>query len=310
MNHSVTADAPGKINLYFEVGSLQPDGYHDVASVYLALGLRERVSLSPADAWSVSVEGSLSSSQLAGVPTGEDNLVVRAAKLVSALAETQPAHPVHFQIDKSVPVAGGMGGGSADAAAALLAANDLYCSGITTSALMKQAGELGADVPFALMGGVAVGTGRGDALEAIEQVKTTHWVLVPHDGGLSTPSVYQKLDALRVSRGLDPAALPAPSIPAGLIEALQSGDAHELAKHIRNDLEECSIQAIPELAKTISDGVAAGALAGMVSGSGPTVAFLAESPDMAEVIANNLSVLGYEALVTYGPSEGANLEKN
>ncbi len=225
MNHSVTADAPGKINLYFEVGPLQPDGYHDVASVYLALGLRERVTLSPADAWSVAVEGSLSSSQLAGVPTGEDNLVVRAAKLVSALAETQPAHPVHFQIDKSVPVAGGMGGGSADAAAALLAANDLYCSGITTSALMKQAGELGADVPFALMGGVAVGTGRGDALEAIEQVKTTHWVLVPHDGGLSTPSVYQKLDALRVSRGLDPAALTAPSNPSGLMEALQSGDA-------------------------------------------------------------------------------------
>ncbi len=310
MNHSVTAEAPGKINLYFEVGSLQADGYHEVASVYLALALRERVTVTASDQWSVEVSGSLSDSHLSAVPTGEENLVVQAAKLVAAGAGLEVAHPLHFAIDKSVPVAGGMGGGSADAAAAFSAANALYCTGLSDSDLAVAAANLGADVPFALMGGAAIGTGRGDLLIPIDDVHQTHWVLVANHGGLSTPSVYQKLDQLRLGRGQSPEAMPHPEVPAALIQALREGNPHALAGYLRNDLQECAIMAKPELAETIRAGLEAGALAGMVSGSGPTVALLAESAAAAEAIANRLSILGFDALPTFGPTPGATIEVN
>lgn len=310
MSNRVTASAPGKINIFFKVGALQDNGYHEVLSVYQALDVRETVSVTAGGEWSVSVSGALSAEQIAAVPTGEDNLVVRAAKTIAELAELENPHPVNFEITKNVPVAGGMGGGSADAAAALLAVDELWCTGVDGDALLTKAAELGADIPFALLGGTAIGVGKGDDLEPINGVQELHWVLVPMDAGLSTPRVYAKLDEIRSARGEAPDLVATPSKPRELISALQFGDAREVAKYLHNDLQEAAVALMPELSITMHAGLAAGALAAMVSGSGPTVAMLAESAEAAESIANHLAFEGYIAIPTHGPARGTLLEHN
>lgn len=310
MSNRISVSAPGKINIFFKVGALQENGFHEVLSVYQALDLRETVTVSAADNWQVSVSGALSAEQIAAVPTGEENLVVRAAKSIAELAGLEDPHPVNFEITKNVPVAGGMGGGSADAAAALLAIDELWCTGIDGEALLHKAAELGADIPFALIGGTAIGVGKGDDLEPIDDVNQLHWVLVPMDAGLSTPRVYAKLDEIRAARGEGPELVATPSKPRELISALQFGDAREVAKYLHNDLQEAAVALMPELSITMHAGLAAGALAAMVSGSGPTVAMLAESAAAAESIANHLAFEGYIAIPTHGPAKGTLLEHN
>ena len=300
--HSVTASAPGKTNLFFAVGPLLVDGFHEVASVYLALDLREEVTVSPAETWSVSVTGNISAEQIASVPTGEDNLVVRAAKHVAELAQV-PAQPTSFAIDKHVPVAGGMGGGSADAAAALLAVNALWHAGVESQ--LSESVALGADVPFALAGGIAVGLGRGEVLTQIESVPAINLVLVTSDEGLSTPAVYKRLDELRAARGVDPMEAPEATVPDEFIRALQSGDQAAISTLLINDLQEAALDLRPDLRKTIEDGLVAGALSGFVSGSGPTIAFLVADADGAESIAQKLHSQGYHALAAAGPAAGA-----
>jgi 4-diphosphocytidyl-2-C-methyl-D-erythritol kinase len=300
--HSVTVSAPGKTNLFFAVGPLLADGFHDVASVYLALDLREEVTVSPADVWSVSVSGNISAEQIASVPTGEDNLVVRAAKHVAELAKSS-AQPTAFAIDKHVPVAGGMGGGSADAAAALVAVNALWSTGVESQ--LSNSVALGADVPFALAGGIAVGLGRGEVLTQIDSVPQINLVLVTSDEGLSTPAVYKRLDELRAARGIDPTLAASAVVPEDLIRALQSGDQLAISALLKNDLQEAALDLRPDLKKTIQDGLTAGALSGFVSGSGPTVAFLVADADAGESLAQKLHIQGYRALAAAGPAVGA-----
>ena len=299
--HSVTASAPGKTNLFFAVGPLQEDGFHDVASVYLALDLREEVTVTPAASWSVSVTGNVSADQIASVPTDESNLVVKAAKHVAELAGVD-AQPVSFTINKHVPVAGGMGGGSADAAAALAAVDALWCTGVDEK--LSESVELGADVPFALAGGIAIGLGRGEVLTQIEAVRPIHLVLVTSDEGLSTPAVYRRLDELRAARGIDPKLAAEATVPADLIRALQTGDQTALASLLKNDLQEAALDLRPDLKKSIDAGLAAGAIAGFVSGSGPTIAFLVADADGAESLAQKLHIEGYRALAASGPAAG------
>ena len=310
MTIQVSASAPGKINIFFKVGALKSDGYHDVLSVYQALDIREAVKVADSSRWRVSVSGALSEEQIAAVPTGEDNLVVRAAKSIGQLANLTRVSELSFEITKNVPVAGGMGGGSADAAAAMLAVDELWDTQVDGEALMKAAAELGADIPFALLGGTAIGIGRGDKLDPIDDVQKLHWVLVPMDAGLSTPRVYAKLDEMRAAKGQDPTLVPVPEVPYELIDALVHGDAREVAKHLHNDLQDAAVELMPELSITMHAGLAAGALAAMVSGSGPTIAMLAESEEAAESIANHLAFEGYIAIPTFGPAKGTLLEKN
>ena len=310
MTIQVTASAPGKINIFFKVGALNSDGYHDVLSIYQALDIRETIKVANSSRWKVSVSGALSEEQIAAVPTGEDNLVVRAAKSIGQLAALTKIPELSFEIIKNVPVAGGMGGGSADAAAAMLAVDDLWDTQVDGEALIKAAAELGADIPFALLGGTAIGIGRGDKLDPIDDVQKLHWVLVPMDAGLSTPRVYAKLDEMRAAKGQDPTLVPMPQVPHELIDALVHGDAREVAKHLHNDLQDAAVSLMPELSVTMDAGLAAGALAAMVSGSGPTIAMLAESEEAAESIANRLAFEGYIAIPTFGPAKGTLLEKN
>lgn len=300
--------APGKINVFFAVGPLLADGFHSVASVYQALELREEVSVAASATWQVEVSGSLPDEQLEMVPTSEDNLVIKSAKLIAELAGHNEAKPVTFDIFKNVPVAGGMGGGSADAAAALLAVNRLWQTEISHEVLVRESVKLGADVPFALLGGTAIGLGRGELLQSIHDVKTLNWVLVTSLDGLSTPAVYQRLDELRSARGIDPTQVAEPAVPAELVDALVAGDAKAIAALLKNDLQEAAIDLKPQLAEVIAAGINAGALTGIVSGSGPTIAFLAETEESANTIANILSLTGHDAIVTTGPSVGTILE--
>jgi 4-diphosphocytidyl-2-C-methyl-D-erythritol kinase len=299
--HSVTASAPGKTNLFFAVGALQADGFHEVASIYLALDLREEVSVTPAEEWSVTVSGNVSVEQLAAVPTGPENLVVKAAHRVAALAQ-RDAQPVAFAIDKHVPVAGGMGGGSADAAASLVAVNALWRAGVEDRLLDTV--DLGADVPFAVSGGIAVGLGRGEKLTQIVDVPNLHLVLVISDAGLSTPAVYKRLDELRAAGGIDPTASEEALVPEEVILALQSGDLAKIAAALKNDLQEAALDLRPDLEQTIQDGLDAGALTGFISGSGPTVAFLVADANSAEEIAQKLHARGHNAIATSGPAAG------
>lgn len=285
-----------------------PDNYHDVASVYFALDLREKVTATISDSWQVSVAGRLSSGQLEQVPTGEDNLVIRAAKKIADASDVESLDAIHFQIDKHVPVSGGMGGGSADAAAAIMAADELWQSGVSGGKLFELAAEVGADIPFALLGGVAIGLSRGHQLKPVDSVKKFHWVLVLNDLGLSTPTVYAQLDQLREGRHQDPRNQPQPAVPQNLIEALQSGDAKRLAPLLQNDLQEAALALRPELQQTIDAGLQAGALAAIISGSGPTIAMLVESSDAARNLADSLAIAGHLAITATGPAPGAILE--
>lgn len=306
------AGAPGKVNLFFAAGPPRPDGYHDVASLYCAVSTGETVTatLTRGAGTTVgvaAVPGSLVAQQLDrgtfsldAVPTDGSNLAVRAAEAV--LARFPPlAGGLHLQLDKAVPVAGGMGGGSADAAAALVAVNRLAArvSGepeLDDDALLELAAGLGADVPFALTGGAAVGTGTGSRLRPVAVGATLHLVLVAAEAGLSTPAVYAELDRLRADDDV-----PAPRLPGDLEAVLGAGAAGELAPLLANDLQAAALSLAPQLGPVLAAGAAAGALASFVSGSGPTVAHLVADAAAAEDLADVLRGQGAPALAVRAP---------
>jgi 4-diphosphocytidyl-2-C-methyl-D-erythritol kinase len=293
--------APGKINVFLSVGALQDDGYHDVATAYQAVSLYEDVTAEAADDFSVRFTGPIDTS---AVPTDDSNLAIRAARLVAEAAGHRGG--VRLTIDKQVPVAGGMGGGSADAAATLLACDTLWGTALGRDELLRLAARLGADVPFAFAGGTAVGTGRGDELSPALAKGEFHWVLALSEDGLSTPAVYRALDEHRERYRAD--IRPAPTTPvveANVLQALRAGDADLLADCLHNDLQAPAMRLQPGLAATIEVGEKAGALAGIVSGSGPTVAFLVADRDAALEVQVELSASGLVALRATGPVHGA-----
>ena len=299
----VHARAPGKINVFLKVGSLLEDGYHDVAIAYQAVSLFEEVRVRHADDFSVSLTGSV---ELGRVPTDPSNIAIRAARLLART--TRYLGGVHIDIEKNVPVAGGMGGGSADAAATLIACDALWRTDLPREQLLALARQLGADVPFAITGGTAIGTGRGDELSPALAKGQFHWVLAVADFGLSTPTVYTELDRHRErhARDIYPAD-PTPTVDAHVLQALRAGDPHMLAECLHNDLQAPALHLEPSLAETLELGEANGALAGIVSGSGPTVAFLAADLDSALDLQVALSAARLKAVRATGPVHGARL---
>lgn len=295
--------APGKLNLFFDVGDVQSDGYHDVASAYQAVSLYEDCWAEESDDFTISLSGAV---EMSGVPADDRNLALRAARLLAR--EIGYRGGVHLEIVKQVPVAGGMGGGSADAAAALVACDALWNADLGGAQLQRLAARLGADVPFALMGGTAVGTGRGDQLSPALAKGRFDWVIVPADGGLSTPEVYGRLDELRTRRGVDIAPPSrAPAVAPEVLHALRAGDAAALAEHARNDLQVAALSLRPDLREVLELGERSGALVGLVSGSGPTLAFLTDGPEAALELQVTLSASGRTALHVHGPVPGARL---
>ncbi|WP_405485882.1 4-(cytidine 5'-diphospho)-2-C-methyl-D-erythritol kinase [Nocardia sp. NBC_00511] len=292
----VVVRAPSKVNLHLGVGDLREDGYHDLTTVFQALSLSDDVELAPAAALRVTVTGE----GAADVPTDDGNLVWRVAVRLADMIE-RPAL-VEMAIAKGIPVAGGMAGGSADAAAALVGLNDLWEIGMGRAEMLEIAAEFGSDVPFSLHGGTALGHGRGEQLLPVLSRSTFHWVLALAKGGLSTPEVFRELDRLREAG--DPPRL---GTPEDLLHALASGDAKQLAPLLGNDLQAAALSLKPELRRTLRAGTSAGALAGIVSGSGPTCAFLCESEEAAVTVAAELAGAGVcrSVRTAHGPVPGA-----
>ncbi|MFF8192137.1 4-(cytidine 5'-diphospho)-2-C-methyl-D-erythritol kinase [Streptomyces bobili] len=292
----VTVRVPAKVNVQLAVGAARPDGFHDLANVFLAVGLHDEVTVTPADALSVTCEGP----DAAQVPLDRGNLAARAA---IALAERYGRTPdVHLHIAKDIPVAGGMAGGSADGAGALLACDALWGTGASREELLEICAELGSDVPFSLVGGAALGIGRGEQLTVLETGGTFHWVFAMAGRGLSTPAVFREFD--RLAEGLD---IPEPVASRELLDALAKGDPDALAAAVSNDLQPAALSLFPELADTLATGEAAGALTSLVSGSGPTTAFLARDTAAAEKIAEALRTSGTckSVRTASGPALGA-----
>lgn len=301
--HAVRVRAPGKLNVYLGVGAVLDDGYHEVASVYQAVSLAEDVVARPAERFSVRFSGSIDTSLLA---TDDSNLALKAARLLAERAGYRRG--VDLTITKNVPIAGGMGGGSADAAATLVACDALWGTGCTRDELHELAATLGADVPFALTGGTAIGTGRGDELSPVLAKGGFDWVLVLPEGQLSTPEVYRELDRHRARHAADiPTAERTPTVPTDVLQALRAGDPGMLAQALENDLQAPAIHLDPSLADILELGERAGALAGIVSGSGPTVAFLTEGRDEALELQIALSSAMLNAVRASGPVHGARI---
>lgn len=280
---SVTVRVPAKVNLHLGVGPLRPDGKHQLHTIYQAVSLYDEVTLEPTTDGAITVE--LVGEHVDGVPTGDDNLAVQAVRAVASLAGIDAS--VRVTVRKDIPVGGGLAGGSADAAAALIAADALWECGLERSVLERLAAGLGSDVAFLLHGGTALGTGHGEVVSPVLSRGELHWVLAVAEIGLSTPSVYAELDRLRAADDKTDAG-----VADGVLAALRSADVVALGRALRNDLQSPALQLRPNLARVLDAGRELGAAGGIVSGSGPTVALLA--PNAGEAIRIASTLAGYD----------------
>ncbi len=295
---SVTVRVPAKVNLALAVGPLRDDGFHELVTVFHAVGLWDEVTATarskPGIALTMEGEGQ------GLVPLDSHNLAWRAAELLARSVGLEPAVALHLR--KGIPVAGGMAGGSADAAAALLACDALWDLGRPRAELAVLAAELGSDVPFALHGGTAIGTGRGEQLTPVLGRGEFHWVFALADEGLSTPAVYRECDRLRAD-----GPVPEPRVSDALMQALRAGDPALLGPALVNDLQPAALSLRPALRQTLDIGMDHGALGGIVSGSGPTCAFLVGGAEQAIDLAVALTASGTCRTVkrAVGPVPGA-----
>jgi 4-diphosphocytidyl-2-C-methyl-D-erythritol kinase len=290
--------APAKINLHLGVGAPREDGFHPLDTVYQAVALFDDVTACYGEEWSLtmSVTDYINTESL---PVDDSNIVSRAAGLLAAHHGLTPS--AYVDISKEIPVAGGLAGGSADAAAALVALDRLWGVETSDEDLLAIAAELGSDVPFALIGGTAHGSGRGEIVTPVEDNGVWWWVIVPSRIGLSTPEVYRHFDRMY------PDASATPSPARDVVAAVRTGNPHQLAEMLYNDLEAPAIDLRPELGRLIERGEAEGALRGHITGSGPTVTFLCEDADSARAVARGLSDEQDVILVCNGAAPGAHL---
>ena len=299
ITRGVVVRVPAKINLQLAVGPLGTDGFHEVTTVFQAISLFDDVTLKHAtDGSGISL--TLSGATSNGVPVNDENLAVRAAKLMADKYELSTDLAIHLK--KEIPVAGGMAGGSADAAGVIVAMDALFELGLSRDEMEVIAAELGSDVPFGISGGISIGRGRGDQLTPALSRGNYHWVLALSGQGLSTPAVYQECDRLR--EGLDIAS---PQVSDSMMQALRAGDPVALGAALSNDLQAAACSLRPALRLVLDVGRDYGALGSIVSGSGPTVAFLVEDEEKSMDLTVALSSSGVVAGVVRasGPVHGA-----
>jgi 4-diphosphocytidyl-2-C-methyl-D-erythritol kinase len=300
-SHGVVTRVPGKVNLQLSVGPLGSDGFHEVTTVFQAISLFDDVSVSegkPGAGVSISISGQTAS----GVPVDASNLAVRAANLMIKEFEISP--DLEIKLKKEIPVAGGMAGGSADAAGVIVGLDSLFNLGLSRVEMEKIGSQIGSDVPFSISGGVAIGTGRGDQITPALAKGSYTWVLALSSQGLSTPAVYQECDRLR--EGL---SIATPQVSEALMQALRAGDANALGKSLLNDLQAAACSLRPALRLVLDVGNDYGALGGIVSGSGPTVAFLVADEEHAMDLTVALSSSGVVSSLARatGPAHGARI---
>jgi len=300
---------PAKVNLQLSVGPLRDDGYHDLVTVFHAVSLFDEVTVTSAERTSVVVSGEGGPA----VPLGPANLAVRAAVALARATgrRGKGLGGVKIEIRKRIPVAAGLAGGSADAAAALVACNELWRTGLSTTKLSEIGAQIGSDVPFALIGGTAVGLGRGERLTRALASGSYHWVLAFGATGLPTPDVFAACDRLRAARAKEdePAKVPAPRLNTKLMAALRSGDPAAVGPLLTNDLQPAALSLQPLLRRALQVGKEHGALGAMVSGSGPTCAFLAADANAARDLAVAVTGAGVCRAVVqvFGPAPGASV---
>jgi len=312
---TVTVRVPAKVNLQLAVGPVRADGYHDVATVYHAVSLFDEVTVAAAERDNVAIVGEGADM----VPVDSSNLAARAAGTLPRVVGfgLQDAPGLAIQITKRIPVAAGLAGGSADAAATLVACNELWGTGLSQQELCELASGIGSDVAFGLLGGTAIGMGRGEQVTSVLTSGTFHWVLAFANDGLSTADVYAACDRMRASqeggkakeRKVGTTGVPDPVLDTALIAALRSGDPAELGSLLSNDLQSAAISLRPALRRTLAAGRELGALGAMVSGSGPTCAFLAKNRRHARDLAAALAGAGVCRTVAQvtGPAPGATI---
>lgn len=292
------ARVPAKINVQLSVGPTRADGFHELVTIFHAVSLYDEVTVAEGEPGS-GVRILVSGDYVDLVPTSDENLAAKAAKMVAARYGRDADFLI--QIRKSIPVAAGLAGGSADAAGALLATDALLGGELSREDLLAMAAQLGSDVPFSLTGGTAVGMGRGEKLTPALGRSQFHWVLLA-DTGLSTPAVYQEFDRL----------VPEPETPGvneAIMHALRSGDAVALGKALTNDLQPAALSLRPGLSRLLEIGQEYGALGSIVSGSGPTIAFLVRDEEHALDVAVGATTSGFTGSIlrVYGPVAGARL---
>ncbi|MEY2723869.1 MAG: hypothetical protein RLZ38_643 [Actinomycetota bacterium] len=300
-SRGVVARVPAKVNLQLSVGPLGSDGYHEVTTVFQAISLFDDVSVATApvgNGLSIDITGQTSN----GVPADSSNLAIRAAELMIKNYDL-PAD-LAIKLKKEIPVAGGMAGGSADAAGVIVGLDSLFELGLSRDEMESVGSKIGSDVPFSICGGVAIGSGRGDQITPALAKGNYFWVLALSNQGLATPSVYQECDRLR--EGL---SIATPQVSEPLMQALRAGDAKALGKALSNDLQSAACSLRPALRLVLDVGVDYGALGGIVSGSGPTVAFLVSSDEHAMDLTVALSASGVVSSVARatGPVSGARI---
>jgi 4-diphosphocytidyl-2-C-methyl-D-erythritol kinase len=300
-SRGVIARVPAKVNLQLSVGPLGSDGYHEVITVFQAISLFDDVSVATApvgNGLTIDISGQTSS----GVPADSSNLAIRAAELMIKTYDL-PTDLV-IKLKKEIPVAGGMAGGSADAAGVIVGLDSLFELGLSRDEMESVGSKIGSDVPFSICGGVAIGSGRGDQITPALAKGNYFWVLALSGQGLATPSVYQECDRLR--EGL---SIATPQVSEPLMQALRAGDAKALGKSLSNDLQSAACSLRPALRLVLDVGVDYGALGGIVSGSGPTVAFLVSSDEHAMDLTVALSASGVVSSVVRatGPVPGARI---
>ncbi|BCJ42994.1 4-diphosphocytidyl-2-C-methyl-D-erythritol kinase [Actinoplanes ianthinogenes] len=294
----VKVRVPAKINLHLGVGPLRPDGYHELNTVYHAISLFDEITARHGDTLTLTMEGEGTGE----LELDETNLIIRAARALAARGRV-PAY-ARLHLKKAIPLAGGLAGGSADAAATLIACDLLWGLGMSREELAEVGAQLGSDVPFLLHGGTALGTGHGEAVSPILARPTIwHWAVAVADGGLSTPAVYRELDTLRDG------SWPPPPLGSAdqLMAALRQRDPEVLGAALGNDLQPAALALRPQLADVLKAGAEAGSIAGIVSGSGPTCVFLAADAAHAQQIADELVAAGVcrAAVTARGPQPGA-----
>jgi 4-diphosphocytidyl-2-C-methyl-D-erythritol kinase len=297
--NSVTVRVPAKVNLQLSVGPREANGYHNLVSVFQAVSIFDDVTVTKSHSGS-GVTIAVTGDQTHGVPEDGTNLAVKAAKLIGEKYDLDV--DVHIEVKKSIPVAGGMAGGSADAAATLVAMDALFKLDATREELLELGSQLGSDVPFMIAGGTAVGTGRGDQLTAALSRGTYHWVFALSTVGLSTPAVYAECDRMRADLEIAD-----PKVSDLLMQALLSGDPELVGRSLTNDLQNPACSLRPALSLVLEVGRDYGALGAIVSGSGPTVAFLVADEEAGLDLAVALTASGVVGSVAraYGPVHGA-----
>ncbi len=300
-SHGVVTRVPGKVNLQLSVGPLGSDGFHEVTTVFQAISLFDDVTVSEGVSKS-GVTISVTGQTAHGVPADASNLAIRAANLM--IKEYEIPADLEIKLKKEIPVAGGMAGGSADAAGVIVGLDSFYELGLSRDEMEKIAAQIGSDVPFSISGGVAIGTGRGDQITPALAKGNYTWVLALSNQGLSTPAVYQECDRLR--EGL---SIASPQVSEVLMQALRAGDAKALGKALSNDLQAAACSLRPALRLVLDVGIDYGALGGIVSGSGPTVAFLVSDEEHAMDLTVALSASGVVSSIAraVGPAHGARI---